>query len=261
MGRCAGNKPRLPMSAPVLLSRASSTLCGTTCLFGVVWNLTLSSNAAPRAGDDAVTVVSRPGTSSSNPFYVTNRAPIEPSRFIKLPIGSITPRGWLRHQLELEANGLTGRLPEVSKWCKFENNAWTDPKGSGHSGWEELPYWLKGYGDLGYVLKDEKIIKSARKWIDAVLSSQEPDGWFGPQSLKTSLEGKPDLWPHMVMCNVLQTYQEFSRDERVVPFLTKYFQWLNRQPGESFGAGYWPKIRFGDNIESIYWVYNRTGEP
>ena len=47
----------------------------------------------------------------------------------------------------------------------------------------------------------------------------------------------------------------------MVPFLTSYFKWLNTLPGQDFGAGYWPKIRFGDNIETIYWVYNRTGEP
>ena len=63
---------------------------------------------------------------------------------------------------------MTGRLPEISPWCKFDRNAWADPEGKGHSGWEELPYWLKGYGDLGYVLKDEAIIKEARRWIEAV---------------------------------------------------------------------------------------------
>lgn len=155
---------------------------------------------------------------------------------------------------------MTGHLEEISKWCQFDGNAWASPTGTGHSGWEELPYWLKGYGDLGYVLKDEAIIKEARKWIDAVLGSQEPDGWFGPRNLKTGLEGKPDLWPHMVMCNALQSFYEYSGDPRVVPFLTRYFKWLNTQPGQNFGAGYWPKIRFGDNIETIYWVYNRTGE-
>jgi len=155
---------------------------------------------------------------------------------------------------------MTGHLQELSKWCKFEGNAWASPEGEGHSAWEELPYWLKGYGDLGYVLKDEPIIASARKWIDAVLASQEADGWFGPRSSKTSLQGKPDLWPHMVMCNVLQSFYEYTGDARVLPFLTKYFKWLNTQPGENFGAGYWPKLRFGDNIETIYWLYNRTGE-
>jgi hypothetical protein len=196
-----------------------------------------------------------------NALYIGNRAPLLPSSLMKLPIGSITPKGWLRSQLELEAEGMIGHLPEISKWCKFEGNAWADPKGEGHSGWEELPYWLKGYGDLGYVLKDEAIIKAARRWIDAGLASQEPDGWFGPRSLKTSLKGKPDLWPHMVMCNVLQSFDEYSGDRRVLPFLTGYLNWLKGQPDENFGAGYWPRIRFGDTIETIYWVYNRSGEP
>jgi hypothetical protein len=205
-------------------------------------------------------VVELPAPGSEPPWYVANRAPLAPCAFGKLPIGSIVPQGWLRHELELEKAGMTGHLEELSKWCKFEGNAWASPEGQGHSAWEELPYWLKGYGDLGYVLKDETVIGHARKWIDAVLASQEPDGWFGPRSLKTGLEGKPDLWPHMVMCNVLQSFYEYSGDPRVVPFLTKYFQWLNTRPGNNFGAGYWPKIRFGDNIETVYWVYNRTGE-
>ena len=191
------------------------------------------------AKDLDVKVVERPPTTAQNPFYTHNREPLLPSAFMKLPIGAITPGSWLRHQLELEAQGMIGHLEEISRWCKFEDNAWTDPKGEGHSGWEELPYWLKGYGDLGYVLKDEKIIKEARRWIDAVLASQDPDGWFGPRSLKTGLKnrnettGKPDLWPHMVMCNVLQSFYEYSGDKRVIPFLSNYFKWLNSQPAEN----------------------------
>src|ERR1051326_4668558 len=83
-------------------------------------------------------------------LYISNRDPLVPSAFIKLPIGSITPKGWLRHQLDLEAQGMTGHLPEISAWCKIEGNAWVSPTGDGHSGWEEVPYWLKGFGDLGY---------------------------------------------------------------------------------------------------------------
>jgi hypothetical protein len=225
-------------------------------IIGLAWPL------LPLHGSGAdVKVLPKPIASSEPPLYTGNRAPLSPSPFLKLPIGSITPQGWLRRQLELERDGMTGHLEEISKWCRFDGNAWSSPDGQGHSAWEELPYWLKGYGDLGYVLDDAGLIKESRKWIEAVLASQEQDGWFGPRTLKTSLEGKPDLWPHMVMCNVLQSFFEYTSDPRVVPFLTRYFKWLNTQPGENFGAGYWPKIRFGDNIESIYWVYNRTGEP
>jgi hypothetical protein len=200
------------------------------------------------------------GRSDGNPHYIGNRPPLAPSPLLKLPIGSVRPKGWLRHQLSLEAEGMTGRLPEISKWCKFEGNAWGASDGQGQFGWEELPYWLKGFGDLGYVLRDKRIMEEARRWLDGVLSSQERDGWFGPRSLKTSLQGKPDLWPHMVMLNALQSFHEATRDERVLPFMLNYHRWLQAQPPSTFGNGYWPKLRWGDNIETIHWLYNRTGE-
>src|SRR5678815_2863726 len=74
------------------------------------------------------------------------------------------------------------------------------------------------------------------------------------------IRDRPDLWPHMVMCNVLESFYEYSKDERVIPFLTRYFKWLDSLPPESFGLGYWPKLRFGDNIQSVYWLYNHTGD-
>jgi hypothetical protein len=209
---------------------------------------------------DAVKVVKEVRARQAGGLYVGNRAPLEPSGLLKLPPGTTKPRGWLRHQLELEARGMTGRLPEISPWCKPEGNAWTDPRGKGKKGWEELPYWLKGYGDLGYVLADERIIKAARRWIEAVLAGQDADGWFGPRALRTALDGKPDLWPNMIMLNVLQSYYEHSQDKRVLPFMARYFRWELRLPDADFLAGYWPRMRVGDNIESVYWLYNRTGE-
>ena len=118
----------------------------------------------------------------------------------------------------------------------------------------------QGYGDLGYVLHDEKIIKEACRWIDAVVAGQEEDGWFGPHTLKSSLEGKPDLWPNMLMLNVLQSFYEYNGDKRVLPFLRGYFQWQLKVPDADFMAGYWPKMRAGDNLDSVYWLYNRTGD-
>lgn len=233
-----------------LLGRIALTVCGAA----------LSVSSAVAGKESAAAVVDAPSIEATNSFFVGNRAPLQPARFLQLPIGSIRPKGWVRHQLELEAQGMTGHLEEISKWCKFDGNAWSDPQGQGQSGWEELPYWLKGYGDLGYVLKDEAIQKEARRWIEAVLSSQEADGWFGPRGLKTSLKGHPDLWPHMVMCNVLQSFYSATGDPRVIPFLTRYCQWLNTLPPSDFANGYWPKIRFGDEIETIYWLYNRTGD-
>jgi hypothetical protein len=220
----------------------------------------LTGAAAPAREPADVRVVKEVPAAGRGGLYAGDRAPLVPSPLLKLPPGSIKPRGWLLHQLRAEARGMTGRLPEVSKWCRFEGNAWADPQGKGHSGWEELPYWLRGYGDLGYVLGDEHILKETRRWIEAVLASQEADGWFGPRGLRKSLDGKPDLWPHMLMLNVLQSYYEYSGDKRVLPFLTRYFRWQLALPDGDLLAGYWPKMRVGDNLESIYWLYNRTGD-
>ncbi|HEX4122388.1 MAG TPA: beta-L-arabinofuranosidase domain-containing protein [Verrucomicrobiae bacterium] len=212
-------------------------------------------------GFGQLAVVDGPVANSTNSFYIGNRPPLAASPFYKLPIGSITPRGWLRHELELERDGMTGHLEQISPWLDFAKSSWADPQGRGKFGWEELPYWLKGYGDLGYVLKDARIQAEAKKWIDAVLASQRPDGWFGPRELLTNLDGKPDLWPHMIMLNVLQSYYEATADPRALDVIDGYFKWENTLPVSAFGEGYWPKLRFGDNIESVFWLYNRTGKP
>ena len=199
--------------------------------------------------------------------YVANRAPLAPSGLIKLPIGAITPKGWLRHQLELARDGMVGHLAEISPWCKIEDSAWASPKGQGQNPWEELPYWFKGYGDLGYVLKDEATIRQARRWIDGMLASQEPDGWFGPRSLKKGEGGAfgnnptgADYWPYMPIFNALQSYYEYSGDPRVIHCLKGFFRYQLDHAGPRF-LGNWADVRKGDNLESVYWLYNRTGEP
>ena len=195
-----------------------------------------------------------------NQFAVQNRAPLAPSAFAKLPIGSIRPEGWIRKQLELEAEGFTGRLTEISPWLVKKNNAWLSPNGEGVNGWEEVPYWLKGFGDLGYVLKDKRIIREAKQWIDGVISSQREDGYFGPTSNLTANSGKPDIWPNMVILSALQSYYEVSGDMRVLHLMSRYFKWVLTIPKADFLLSYWEPQRVGDNIATIYWLYNRTGE-
>ena len=56
--------------------------------------------------------------------YVSYRAPLRPLNFIKLPVGSIQPEGWVKKYLELQRDGLTGHLGEISAWLEKDNNAW-----------------------------------------------------------------------------------------------------------------------------------------
>jgi hypothetical protein len=202
-------------------------------------------------------------SSGGNGFYVGNREPLAPSPLIKLPLGSVRAQGWLKTQLDLMTEGFTGRLPEISQFCKFEGNAWTNPGGSGQFGWEEVPYWLKGFVDLGYLTMNARVQSESRRWIEAVLSTQAPSGYFGSRAnLEDAAAGTRvmDLWPNMVMLYPLRTYYEVTGDKRILPFMTRYFQWQKSLPLEKMYPGSWQKWRAGDNLDSIYWLYNRTGE-
>lgn len=194
-------------------------------------------------------------------LYVGNRAPLLASPFRKLPISSIRPEGWLRKQLEMEADGYTGHLDELSEFLNKKDNAWLSPTGEGKHGWEELPYWLRGFGDLGYVLGDKRIIKEARVWLEAMIASQAPDGYFGPKANRTLSKGKPDVWPNMLALNALQSYYEYSGDKRVIDLMTRYFHWEATVPDGELLTDYWEHVREADNLGSVIWLYNRTGDP
>ena len=218
----------------------------------------LAGNAAApaKAALDQAVNVRRASTTLAGGYYTPNRAPLQATAFTKLPTGSVTPTGWIRQQLLLQAEGLCGRMPEVSDYLKYEGNGWVDANST--NGWEEVPYWLRGFGDLGYVLGDQRIIALATKWINGIISSQSPDGWFGPKNLRTSLDGGPDMWPHMPVLNALQSYHEYTGDTRIFTFLTRYFQFQDTVPAAQYAKS-WAGVRWGDNIETIYWLYNRLG--
>ena len=211
-----------------------------------------------------VTVIQRPSTTAINSYYASNKKPLEPLSFIKLPVGSIKPGGWIKKYLELQRDGLTGKLGEISAWLEKKNNAWFSGTGKGDHGWEEVPYWLKGYGDLGYILKDKSIIDETSLWLEKVFESQRPDGFFGPGEVVRNKENKiikvPDLWPNMIMLWCLQSYYEYSNDAQVIPFMTKYFEWQSTVPDSILLKTYWENSRGGDNLYSVYWLYNRTGQ-
>ncbi|HQE26707.1 MAG TPA: glycoside hydrolase family 127 protein [Phycisphaerae bacterium] len=219
--------------------------------------------AASAADDTSIRVVKVPPTDRSNDYYRGNRPPLTPSPLIKLPIGAIRPEGWLRTQLELMAEGMVGRLPEISQWCNFDESAWTKPDGEGKWPWEEMPYWLKGFGDLGYVLEDPRITAEATRWIKAIMATQRADGTFGP---KINFVNN-DLWPHMCTVYALRSYYEATGDAEVIAVLTKYFKYVASIPPEklytwdkAYGAGWWQWVRAADHLDSMHWLYNITGE-
>lgn len=179
---------------------------------------------------------------------VPNRAPLQQNTFNPLPLGAVAPRGWLRDQLQLQAGGLSGHLDEFWKDVG-DNSGWLG--GSGES-WERGPYFLDGLLPLAYQLNDARLLAKAKRWVDWTLDHQRSDGQIGPSS-------NDDWWPRMVMLKVLTQYAEASGDKRVVPVMTKYFRYeLANLPGRPLRD--WGRYRWHDNVYSVLWLYNRTGE-
>lgn len=201
-----------------------------------------------------VSVVERPNAGVNN-SYPNFRAPLQQAPLLKLPVGKVQPKGWLRKYLELQKDGLNGHLGSVSAWLDKNNNQWLSDQGD--HGWEEVPYWLRGYCSLAYILDDEEMKKESQVWFDAVFANLKSDGFLGPRNYEGN---NPELWAQMVMLWAMQTYYESSGDQRVLDAMTNYFKWEMTVPDSQFLKGLWQEKRGGDNLWSVLWLYNRTGD-
>ncbi len=204
--------------------------------------------ACGTAPDVSVSTVDRPAAAADT-------GALRPLALEKLPLGAIQPEGWLRKQLELQRDGLNGHLAEISAWLDKSNNAWLVP--GAHNGWEESPYWLRGYSRLGYILGDSAMAAETQAWIEPILASQRPDGYFGAENIKN---GHPEVWSQMIVLDCLQGYYEYTGDKRVLPFMRRYFDWEMSLPDEDFLEDYWENCRGGDNMWSVIWYYGQTGD-
>lgn len=129
----------------------------------------------------------------------------------------IKPQGWLKRQLEIQAEGLSGNLDKV--WRDVKDSAWI---GGTAEGWERVPYWLDGFIPLAYLLENEDMIARAKKYIDAIISFQQPDGWICP--CKTEEIATYDTWAVLLIGKVLTGYYACSGDERIPNVIYKVFR-------------------------------------
>ena len=191
-------------------------------------------------------VLASPSPSAASPV-IKDRAPLASGAFNMLPLGSIRPAGWLKRQLQIQANGLSGHLDET--WPDVgPNSGWLGGKGES---WERGPYFLDGLVPLAYLVDDARLKTKAQPYIDWTLDHQAPSGMIGPAS-------NDDWWPRIVMLKVLTQYQEFTGNSRVIPVMEKYFRYqLNELPRRPLRD--WGKFRWQDELLTVIWLYNRTG--
>ena len=186
-------------------------------------------------------------------FYGENRAPLRPQPYQCLPLGCVRAKGWLKHQLELQRDGLTGHAEEL--YADIGQSDWlTGGKKGGEYAWERGPYYVKGLVALAYVLDDGPLKAKAGKWIDQILKSQRPNGDFGPKDR--------NWWSNMIVLYFLRDDYEVSHDPRVLQFFDRYFHFqLAALPEHPLRAdSKWAQARGGDNLEIVLWLYSLTGE-
>lgn len=127
-------------------------------------------------------------------------------RFKCCDIPEISPQGWLKRQMEIQMDGLTGKLYDV--WdCVGSYSGWLG--GTGEN-WERGPYYLDGLLPLSWYLKDKKHWELACRFVEWTLGSTDETGNFGPEA------SKQDYWSRFVMLKVLIQYYEIKKDARVL---------------------------------------------
>jgi hypothetical protein len=200
------------------------------------------------AADDA-----RPSPSPNRNDPGAEQLSLRPAEYQRLPLGSIKPAGWLRNQLRIQADGLSGHLDEF--WPDIKDSAWTGGKSEG---WERAPYWLDGIVPLAFLLDDQALKAKAKRFIDTVLAAQHADGWLGPVS-----DGKHephDPWPLFVLFKAFSQYQEATGDARIIPAMLrcahKIDEVITKTPLKS-----WAHFRSADFVLSLYWLHEQTREP
>ncbi len=167
--------------------------------------------------------------------------------FTPAPLGSVSPRGWLRQEFLAQKNGLTGHIDAL--WPDLgETSGWLGGPGEN---WERGPYYLDGLIPLAWSLGDDALKQKAQKWIDWMIQSQREDGFFGPAD-------NLDWWPRIVALKALMQYGEATGDERVPELMDRYFRYqLERLPGQPLSM--WAAARGQEQLLPMLWLYRKTG--
>ncbi|MBQ8287941.1 MAG: glycoside hydrolase family 127 protein [Clostridia bacterium] len=180
-----------------------------------------------------------------------------PPKYRTYPATALKPDGWLKQQLRIQAEGLSGNLDKM--WSDIRDSRWI---GGDCDGWERVPYWLDGFIPLAWLLDDKDLKARAKRYIDGILERQKPDGWICP--CEDHERSRYDVWATFLICKVLVVYYECSRtdewvDERIEDAVRRALHnlMLHIRGNTLFN---WAAARWFEGLVSIYWLYDRTGE-
>ena len=147
----------------------------------------------------------------------------------------IKPEGWLRRQLEIQAESLSGNLDKV--WRDVRDSAWIGGNAEGC---------------------EDKIAR-AKKYIDAIISYQRESGWICPcadEDIPTY-----DSWAVQLISKVLVVYYECSRDERIPDVLYRVLKnYHDLLSSGTISLFKWGKYRWFETFIAIDFLKSRYDE-
>lgn len=173
--------------------------------------------------------------------------------FKQYTTNELKPTGWLKNQLKIQAEGLSGNLDKI--WPDIRDSAWI---GGDCEGWERVPYWLDGFIPLAYQLEDDDLIARAKKYIDAIIERQQDDGWIAPCSREKRNEY--DMWAVFLICKVLVLYADCADDEERI--FTVVYNALKNLDNHMRGniIFNWAAARWFECLVPLMWLYERKPE-
>ncbi|KAI9718091.1 MAG: hypothetical protein M1812_004349 [Candelaria pacifica] len=178
-----------------------------------------------------------------------------PLIFEPFPLGSIKPRGWLRDELQLMADGLAGHMFDFYAYVKDSPWLGGDQEYSGLN--EGFPYWFNGLVPLAYGLNDERLKKQVNTALDYILEHQAEDGWIGPEKTREDR----DLWGRFpVMLALMQLAEaDPTQKERIVNAMHRFVNVMHDLLEDNYACfnTMWGRARSHDMILVLQWMYEK----
>ncbi|CAE6537729.1 unnamed protein product [Rhizoctonia solani] len=186
---------------------------------------------------------------------------LAPLAYQPLKLGEIRPNGWLRDQLQLQADGLGGHMHEFYPLIK--EGSWTGKGNMNYSNLNEAgSYWFNGLVPHAYTLDSPTLKASVREFLDHVLDTQWEDGWLGPE---TDDQWQPRwLWgryPFLLgAIGMAEAEPEF--EDKIIRSFMQFIKLANKMLRQGKGTQDWTRgTRWQDFALAMQWLHDRGGSP
>ncbi len=177
------------------------------------------------------------------------------SKFEKVSIRKISPKGWLEKYLRNMYEGLTGNLEVAGYpfnkvgWDRFDVDTTNINENPGWWAYEQTAYMVDGMERAGQIAGFRGLTKKAERSFTYTLLNADEDGYMGPKLLKES-DGW-NRWPHVVFFRALLARYSATGDRAIIEALRRHY--LGHEQDYS-------NFRDVMNVEIMLLVYLETGD-